>query len=147
MKVMSEEMQIQDFEVWTTYTKQSHQNMWEFLHNQERFKQLTTPQIVLIQDYIILQELYDEALLNDWIIDCHQHKQCVEQAVNICAVLDLFPTLEQNDLSKTDLKVLGEIIRKFWAKSFLERYGDRGIIVDLIEDEEHYFLSVYEVQI
>lgn len=42
------------------------------------------------------------------------------------------------------IQALGNILKKFWTLGFNERFPDMNIVVDIIEDDESLYITVFQ---
>lgn len=129
----------------------NHFNWWSYINIKAdlqtalAFAKFYYPEIVEEQGYFLLKDKYTEDLLEAWKTACRGDKNCVEKMMNMYELKDFFHinvNEQENEVIQT--KMLGDVIKLFWSMSFKHQFPQRNIIVEIYEEHESLFITVYE---
>lgn len=109
------------------------------------FAKFYYPEIIEVDNFFLLKDKYCEDLLEKWKVNCQGDKRIVEKMMNLYEVKDFFHinVNEDEDISR-QIPILGEILKLFWSMSFKQRFPSRNISVEVYEEWESLFITVFE---
>lgn len=104
------------------------------------------PELLVKDNCVILKDHYYEEIYRDWKEKLSGNKTKIEKIVNSYEVQDFFHIhTDFNDPNiNGQIKELSKIIQYFWSINFKNRYPDKNIIVEIFEEYDTTFITVYE---
>ncbi|MFW5437483.1 hypothetical protein [Paenibacillus apiarius] len=120
-------------------------NMKSDLQTALAFAKFYYPDIVEVQGYFLLKDRYQEDLLQKWIADCDSEKIAVEKMMNLYELKDFFHiNVNEDENEPEQVVILGNILKLFWTMSFKQRFPDKNIAVEIYEEWDSLFITVYQ---
>lgn len=125
-------------------------NMWSYLNMKSDlqtalgFAHFYSPEVVEIENCIILKDRYFPKLYEQWKSETND-KTTLEKMMNLYEIKDFFHinrNLEEDEHKQ--LLVFATVIQFYWNQSFKVRYPDKDLIVDVFEEFGGLFITVYE---
>ncbi|GLX68013.1 hypothetical protein [Paenibacillus glycanilyticus] len=132
----------------TNFTWWSFVNLKSDLQTALAFAKFFYPEIIQVNGCFLLKDKYNEQCFQDWRDACHDNKKCIEQMMNLYEVADFFhinTSFDEGEDIKGQIAALGDALKLFWSMSFINRFPDKNIIVEIyVEYDEQLFITVYE---
>ncbi|BFH17522.1 hypothetical protein WJ0W_002069 [Paenibacillus melissococcoides] len=120
-------------------------NMKSDLQTALAFAKFYYPDIVEVQGYFLLKDKYQKDLLQKWIVECDGDKITVEKMMNLYELKDFFHINVNKDENEPEqVVILGKILKLFWTMSFKHRFPDKNITVEIYEEWDSLFITVYQ---
>lgn len=111
------------------------------------FAKFFYPEIAEIEGYFLLKDKYNEELFEDWKVNCEDDRISVEKMMNLYELKDFFHINENEQENKMEQeKILGDILKMFWSMSFKQRFPSKDITVEVFEEWDSLFITVYEIK-
>lgn len=109
------------------------------------FAKFYYPEIIEVEKYFLLKDKYSNDLLERWKVSCQGDKCSVEKMMNLYELKDFFHinVNEDEDLS-IQIPILGDVLKLFWSMSFKQRFPSRNISVEVYEEWDSMFITVFE---
>jgi hypothetical protein len=120
-------------------------NMKSDLQTALAFAKFYYPEIVEVQGHFLLKDRYKDELFQKWKVDCGNDKTAVEKMINLYELKDFFHinvNEDENELEQT--VTLGNILKLFWSMSFKQRFPEKIISVEIFEEWDSLFITVYQ---
>jgi len=125
----------------------SYVNIKADLQTALAFAKFYYPEIIEVENFFLLKDKYSEELLEKWKVNSQGDKRTVEKMMNIYELKDFFHiNANENEDISIQLKILGDILKLFWSMSFKQRFPSRNISVEIYEEWESIFITVFEIE-
>ncbi|MBE1555933.1 hypothetical protein [Sporosarcina limicola] len=109
------------------------------------FAKFYYPEIIEVENYFLLKDNYSEKLLKKWDDECQGDKCSVEKMMNLYELKDYFHiNVNEDENNSAQIQVLGDILKLFWSMSFKQRFPSRNISVEVYEEWDSLFITVFE---
>jgi hypothetical protein len=120
-------------------------NMKSDLQTALAFAKFFYPEIIEVEGHFLLKDRYKDELFQKWKVDCENDRTSVEKMINLYELKDFFHinvNEDENELGQ--IVILGNILKLFWTMSFKQRFPDKNISVEIYEEWESLFITVYQ---
>lgn len=122
----------------------SYVNMKSDLQTALGFAKLFYPEVVEIEDCLILKDRYSHELYNQWKSKSND-KTTIEKMMNLYQINDFFHINRNQDEDEESQQIaFGKVLQHFWEQSFKERFPNRIIKAKVFEEYGDLFITVYE---
>jgi len=143
---------LNDFEAFnkvnTNWNIGSYLNTFFDINAALAFSKLYFPDFVDIQNCVILDFRYNEDLFKQWFTELNGEVSQVEKMCNLYELKDFFHINNNiNDENKKNkvLDVFGTILKRSWEVNLKLLYPERSFKVDLFEEYESKFITLYSL--
>ncbi|WP_346848259.1 hypothetical protein [uncultured Clostridium sp.] len=109
------------------------------------FAKFFYPEIIEIDNCIFIKDNFSSERYEQWKVVCND-KKTLEKAINSYEIKEFFhmnTDFEDKNINE-QIQALGNILKKFWTLGFNERFPDMNIVVDIIEDDESLYITVFQ---
>ncbi|MGG3455886.1 hypothetical protein [Paenibacillus rhizolycopersici] len=111
------------------------------------FAKFYYPEIIEVDNYFLLKDKYNDDLLEKWKVSCQGDKCAVEKMMNLYELKDFFHiNVKDDEDSSVQTPILGDILKLFWTMSFKQRFPSRNISVQVYEEWDSMFITVFETE-
>jgi hypothetical protein len=109
------------------------------------FAKFFYPEVIEIDGCFLLKDNFDENRYNQWKDTLGNDIRGIEGAMNSYEVVDFFHinTDYEDENIDEQIEALGTVLKTFWQLSFKERFPDKDIKVELIDDGDDFYITVY----
>lgn len=122
----------------------SYINMKSDLQTALAFVKFFCPEMIEIDNCLVLKDRYVPELFNDWQSE-YNDKKTTETMTNLYEIKDFFHINRNEDEDEEkQYEVLGKALQYFWSRSFKEQFPDRIIKVNLFKEYGELFITVHE---
>ncbi len=122
---------IEEYIIWQKANPKSF-SWWNYVNMKSDiqialgFAKFFYPEIIEIDNCIFIKDNFSSERYEQWKVVCND-KKTLEKAIN-----------------SYEIQALGNILKKFWTLGFNERFPDMNIVVDIIEDDESLYITVFQ---
>lgn len=103
------------------------------------------PEIIEIENCIILKTQFSNSRYEEWKEDCKGNKRDIEKMMNLYEVKDFFHINTKDDGKfYEEIEALADVLKLFWSMSFKNRYPKKNIKVVTFKEYDSLFITVYE---
>ncbi|WP_346880154.1 hypothetical protein [Clostridium sp. UBA3061] len=109
------------------------------------FAKFFYPEIIEIDNCIFIKDNFSSERYEQWKVVCND-KKTLEKAINSYEIKEFFhmnTDFEDKNINE-QIQALGNILKKIWTLGFNERFPDMNIVVDIIEDDESLYITVFQ---
>lgn len=122
----------------------SYVNMKSDLQTALGFAKLFYPEVIEVENCLILKDRYSFELYNQWKLR-NNDKTVIEKMMNLYQINDFFHINRNQDEDEENQQIVfAKILHHFWIQSFKERFPNRSIIVKVFEEYGELFITMYE---
>jgi len=135
------------------YKKANHKSFswWNYVNMKSDiqielgFAKFFYPEIIEIDNCIFIKDNFSSERYEQWKVVCND-KKTLEKAINSYEIKEFFhmnTDFEDKNINE-QIQALGNILKKIWTLGFNERFPDMNIVVDIIEDDESLYITVFQ---
>jgi hypothetical protein len=142
---------VQEYIMWEkanpkSFTWWNYVNMKADIKTALGFAKLFYPEVIEREGSIFIKDNFNIERYNQWKKFCNNDKYNMEKAMNSYEIKDFFHinTDYEDKYIDEQIQALGNVLKEFWTLSFKERFPSRNIVVDIIEDDESLYITVFE---
>lgn len=142
---------VQEYIAWhranpNNFTWWNYINMKADIKTALGFAKFFYPDIIEEDGCIFIKDCFNIEKYGQWKEICGSDKSTLEKAMNSYELKDFFHinTDYEDNYIDEQIQALGNVLRQFWTLSFKERFPTRNIIVDIVEDDEALYITVFE---